>query len=343
MSGATLDAHLGSYASGGELPEAVALLIHHLATAACTLNRVIEDGLAGVDKLKGANRNASGDAQHALDVHADQLFMDAALKAQVAFYASEEQQDVETLYPEGRLALAVDPLDGSSNVDINMSIGTIFSVLPALDDKQASFLQKGSMQLAAGIFIYGPQLALILTLGQGTSIFTFSRHLGTFVETRVDLNVPPKTTNFAINMSNYRHWDDTVRAYVDDCIKGAEGARGADYNMRWVASMVADVYRILIKGGIYLYPGDARRGYAQGRLRLVYEANPVAMLIEHAGGCAIDGHNRILDLTPENIHEHVPLVFGSAYEVSKAARYFAAPAEIGLRHPLFSARSLFSV
>lgn len=343
MSGATLDAHLGSHASrGGEVAPAVALLVRQLAIAALALNKTIEEGLADVESLNSASHNASGDAQHALDIHADQLFVEAARKADVAHYASEEQPDVMTLAANGRLALALDPLDGSSNVDINMSIGTIFSILPALDDKDASFLQQGSHQLAAGIFVYGPQLALILTLGHGTTIFTFSRHLGTFVETRPGIIVPERTTNFAINMSNYRHWDETVRAYVDDCIKGAEGARGADFNMRWIASMVADVYRILVKGGIYLYPADARKGYSHGRLRLVYEANPVAMLMEQAGGKATDGAQSILDLVPEDIHEHVPLVFGSAYEVAKAARYLAAPSDIGLRHPLFGQRGLFS-
>ncbi len=343
MSGATLDAYLGSHASrGGALTQAVVLLVRHLAVAACALNKTIEEGLANVESLNSTSHNASGDAQHALDIHADQLFVEAARKADVVHYASEEQPDVITLAANGRLALALDPLDGSSNVDINMSIGTIFSILPALEDKDDSFLQTGNCQLAAGIFVYGPQLALILTLGQGTTIFTFSRHLGTFVETRTGVIVPEKTTNFAINMSNYRHWDETVRAYVDDCIKGSEGARGADYNMRWIASMVADVYRILVKGGIYLYPADARKGYGHGRLRLVYEANPVAMLMEQAGGCATDGAQRILDLVPEDIHQHVPLVFGSSYEVAKAARYLAAPSEIGLRHPLFGQRGLFS-
>jgi fructose-1,6-bisphosphatase I len=343
MSGATLDAYLGSHTSrGGDLPQAVALLVRHLAVAACALHKTIDEGLTDVEGLTSASHNASGDAQHALDIHADQLFLEAARKANVAFYASEEQPSVMTLAPGGRLALAVDPLDGSSNVDINLSIGTIFSIQPALADKEASFLQKGSSQLAAGIFVYGPQLALVLTLGHGTTIFTFSRHIGTFVETRPGVIVPERTTNFAINMSNYRHWDESVRAYIDDCIKGSEGARGTDFNMRWIASMVADVYRILVKGGIYLYPADARQGYGHGRLRLVYEANPVAMLMEQAGGCATDGAQRILDLVPEDIHEHVPLVFGSSYEVAKAARYLAAPSEIGLRHPLFGRRGLFN-
>jgi fructose-1,6-bisphosphatase I len=343
MSGATLDAHLGSHAShGGDMASAVALLVRHLALAAKTLNKTIEGALADVESLNAATHNASGDAQHALDIHADRLFVEAARNADVAHYASEEQPHVISLAAKGQLALALDPLDGSSNVDINISIGTIFSILPALDDSEASFLQEGNRQLAAGIFVYGPQLALILTLGHGTTIFTFSRHLGTFVETRPGIIVPEKTTNFAINMSNYRHWDETVRAYVDDCIKGVEGARGADFNMRWIASMVADVYRILVKGGIYLYPADARKGYNHGRLRLVYEANPVAMLMEQAGGSATDGAHRILDLVPEDIHDHVPLVFGSSYEVAKAARYIAAPSEIGLRHPLFGQRGLFS-
>lgn len=342
MTGATLDAHLSSYtADGTPLSIAVGGAIRHLAQAALSMKKTIASGGAALGNYTDSCQNASGDAQHELDVYADRLFHEAMKKADCAFYASEEKDEVEAIHTGGSLAIAVDPLDGSSNVENNISIGTIFSILPALEDGNASFLQPGRAQLAAGFFIYGPQLALALTLGRGTHIFTFSNSLGTFVETHIDIAVPEETKIFAINMSNYRHWDDAVRAYVDDCISGSDGVRARNFNMRWIASMVAEAYRILVQGGIYLYPGDNRKGYAHGRLRLVYEANPIAMLMQHAGSSATDGLNPILDLVPVSLHEHVPLVFGSSDEVETVARYLAAPSAIGARHPLFGQRGLF--
>jgi fructose-1,6-bisphosphatase I len=342
MKGATLEAHLNSYiADGDPVRKAVADTIRQLALAASALSKTVADGLADVAPLGAAGTNGSGDSQHALDVHSDQLFLDAARKAGVAHYASEAQPGVEVLDPTGLLALAIDPLDGSSNIDTNISIGTIFSILPVEATPDASFLRPGRDQLSAGFFIYGPQLALVLALGQGTRIFRFSKHLGTFRESHGAVLTPPRASVFSINMSNYRHWDEAVRLYVDDCLQGAEGARGRDFNMRWNASLVAEAYRILSKGGIYLYPRDGRKGYTHGRLRHVYEAAPIAMLVEQAGGQATDGAIAIMDLVPTSLHEHVTLVFGSTEEVAKVARYHAAPSAIGSRHPLFGHRGLF--
>jgi fructose-1,6-bisphosphatase I len=226
-----------------------------------------------------------------------------------------------------------------------VSVGTIFSLLPATGapdtDPAASFLQAGVSMLGAGFFIYGPQLALVLSLGSGTHVFVHSTRLGTFVQAYESRIIPQKTQEFAINAANYRHWDEAVRLYVDDCLEGAEGPREKDFNMRWIASLVAECYRILMRGGVFLYPGDQRRGYSQGRLRLVYEANPIAYLIEQAAGAATDAITRILEIEPESLHQRVPVVFGSAREVARIARYHTEPSAIGERAPLFSRRGLF--
>lgn len=343
MIGATLDAHLKSFTkAGGDERQAVARAILHLANAALKLKKAIAEGSPDIiHGVKHDIRNESGDQQHALDLYADELFLDAAKASDAAFYASEERAAELVLNAKGTLAIAVDPLDGSSNIDTNLSIGTIFSILPARGTAQSTFLQAGRAQLAAGFFIYGPQFSLALTLGQGTHLFTFSKRLGAFVESGVALDTPPSSSIFAINMSNYRHWDEAVRLYVDDCLQGEEGVRGRDFNMRWNASLVAEAFRILRKGGIYIYPRDERQGYGSGRLRLVYEGNPIAMLMEQAGAAATDGQSSILDILPVSLHQHIPLVFGSHDEVETVARYQASPSAIGARHPLFGQRGLF--
>ena len=202
-------------------------------------------------------------------------------------------------------------------------------------------MQAGTVQIGAGFFIYGPQLALVLSLGSGTHVFVLSTRLGTFVQAYESRMIAPRTQEFAINTANYRHWDEAVRLYVDDCLEGADGPRGKDFNMRWIASLVADCYRILMRGGVFLYPGDQRKGYRQGRLRLVYEANPIAYLVEQAAGAASDTVNRILEIQPESLHQRVPMVFGSEREVARIARYHTAPSSIGERSPLFGNRGLF--
>jgi fructose-1,6-bisphosphatase I len=351
MTTATLDAFLSSYAGkedlGGEegLRPAVAATIRQLAQAAIMVRHAIGHGVLGAAFTRPQGVDADGDSPTALEIFADETFLDAMRQAPVALYASEELAKPILLDRRAPLAVAVDPLDGSSNIDANISIGTIFSLLPATgapdENPAASFVQAGSNQIGAGFFIYGPQLALVLSLGSGTHVFVFSTRLGTFVQAHESRIIPQRTQEFAVNAANYRHWDEAVRLYVDDCLKGSEGPRERDFNMRWIASLVADCYRILIGGGVFLYPGDQRRGYHQGRLSLVYEANPIAFLVEQAGGAATNTVNRLLDIEPEGLHQRTPFVFGSAREVERIARYHTAPSLIGERAPLFGNRGLF--
>jgi fructose-1,6-bisphosphatase I len=343
MTAATLDAYLNTFTSGKDpVKVQIAETIRSFASAAVLVRRSINEGALGV-AFAGArgSSNADGDTQKELDVHADNLFLEAARRAGIAYYASEELANPVSINPDSPIAVAIDPLDGSSNIDTNVSIGTIFSILPRLDDPAATFAQTGDKQLAAGFFIYGPQMAFVLTKRNGTRIFVFSSRLGTFVEAYKALSIPSSAREFAINASNYRHWDEATRLYVDDCFSGAEGPREKDFNMRWIASLVADTYRILIRGGVFLYPGDSRKGYSGGRLRLLYEANPIALIIEQAGGAATDGVHRILELVPADVHQRTPLVFGSKKEVEKISRYHTDPSAIGSRHPLFANRGLF--
>ena len=234
----------------------------------------------------------------------------------VAAYLSEERDDVVTLHDAGDVIVASDPLDGSSNIDTNASIGTIFSILPAA----GGHLQPGRNQLASGIFVYGPQTTLLVTFGDGVHAFQLAED-GQFYDMGWQVQIPPKTSEFAINASNSRHWMAPVSGYIADCLAGDTGPRQRNFNMRWVGSLVADGWRIFRRGGIFLYPADSRKGYEVGRLRLVYEANPMAMLVCQAGGCASDGHRDILDITPTSLHQRVPLVFGSANEVDEFINY----------------------
>jgi fructose-1,6-bisphosphatase I len=347
MPAATLDAFLNSYL--GDQPDerrsAVVAIIRQFTQAATKVRNAINQGALGAAFAGARGANADGDVQKDLDVFADDIFLDAMRRAPVALYASEELEQPVLLDRQAPVAVAIDPLDGSSNIDTNVSVGTIFSLLPATGapdaDPAASFLQPGANMLGAGFFIYGPQLALVLSLGSGTHVFVHSTRLGTFVQAYESRIIPARTQEFAINAANYRHWDEAVRLYVDDCLEGAEGPREKDFNMRWIASLVAECYRILMRGGVFLYPGDQRRGYSQGRLRLVYEANPIAYLVEQAAGAATDAITRILEIEPESLHQRVPVVFGSAREVARIARYHTEPSAIGERAPLFSRRGLF--
>lgn len=347
MSGATLEAYLASRtANGDDLAPDVAAVIQRLATAALVVRKIINQGaLDTAFSGTPGGSNSDGDLQKNLDILCNELFLSCLQGAPVACYASEELEKPVLLDPTAHLAIAIDPLDGSSNIENNVSIGTIFSVLPAAKgpdvDPSQSFLQPGNRQLAAGFFIYGPQTALVLSLGKGTEIFIFSSRLGCFVEAYKSVSIPERTSEFAINMSNYRHWEEAIRLYVDDCLAGSEGPRERDFNMRWIASLVAETYRILVRGGVFLYPADGRKGYHQGRLRLVYEANPIAFIVENAGGAATNSVTRILDLVPENLHQRVPLAFGSRREVARVARYHVDPNMIGERAPLFGKRGLF--
>ncbi|MBI1207063.1 MAG: class 1 fructose-bisphosphatase [Azospirillum sp.] len=344
MGASTLDAFLASYQRHGDGPRtAVVSLLSRLAAAAVTLRDAVGTAMPGDVAAPSFGTNADGDIRKPLDVLADRLCFEAARQAPVAWFASEERDRPVGLAPGAPLVLAVDPLDGSSNLGANISVGTIFSVLPAVagGDPAAAVLQPGHCQLAAGFFLYGPQLTLVLTVGRGTQGFVYSPRIGAFVRSGDILTIPPATREFAINASNYRHWDEAVRLYVDDCLDGADGPREKDFNMRWIACLVGETYRILTRGGVFLYPGDRRPGYAQGRLRLVYEANPIAFLIEQAGGQATDTVNRILDLVPSGLHERVPLVFGADHEVALIRRYHTEPNANAQRAPLFGHRGLF--
>lgn len=318
---------------------ALAAEIDRLAAVAAALARRIARG--GIDEALGGavGTNTDGDAQKALDVIADEAFMAALRGGEVRHYASEEQQEVVTLNPEGRFALAIDPLDGSSNIDTNVSIGTIFGIYPAEAAPEASFLRPGRDLLASGYAIFGPQCALLVTLGAGVLKYVLDPETGRFALTAPPAPIPADSTEYAINASNYRHWSAPIRAYVDDRVAGAEGPTGHDFNMRWIASLVAETHRILTRGGIFLYPGDARKGYANGRLRYVYECAPIALLVEQAGGRATDGQTRILDAAPDALHARTPFVFGSSSKVARVATYHDLPAEE--TSALFGKRGLF--
>ena len=279
-------------------------------------------GEAGTD-------NVQGEAQKKLDVIANEILLQAnEWGGHLAAMASEEVETVHQIpfdFPKGGYLLMFDPLDGSSNIDINVTVGTIFSVLrnPAGegDPTEESFMQPGSEQVAAGYAIYGPSTQLVLTVGKGVHAFTLDREMGSFVYTTPYMTVPEETREYAINASNARHWEAPVQRYIAELQEGKAGPRGVDFNMRWVASMVADVHRVLTRGGIFMYPLDEKCRAQGGKLRLMYEANPMAMLIEQAGGAATTGRERILDIKPSKLHQRVPVVLGSTSEVERVTAY----------------------
>jgi len=302
----------------GELAAAAAKAVAALAGAAVSIADVIRtpDLAADLGTIRGT-ANADGDDQKALDVIADDMIHRALSEiGDVAAYLSEEQDNALPIHEGGTVIVASDPLDGSSNIDTNVSIGTIFSILPA----SGGLLQPGTQQLAAGFIVYGPQTTLLVSFGQSVMAYQLGKD-GQFHDMGWDVSIPATTTEFAINASNQRYWYDDVSAYIANCCAGADGPRKVNFNMRWVGSLVADGWRIFRRGGIFLYPADRRKGYETGRLRLVYEANPVAFLVEAAGGKATDGRDRILEFVPETLHARIPLVFGSAKEVDEFTRY----------------------
>lgn len=331
---------LAAWISGhAQIDQDLAGTLSALGDEAVALSARIAQGALAGQMAAEVGENTGGDAQKALDVIADEGFMAALKGSAVRWYASEEQEGVVALNPQGSLALAIDPLDGSSNIDVNVSIGTIFSIFPATDDAEASFLRQGQEQTCAGYFIYGPQTSLVLTVGDGVHVFTLDRQAGTFVKTADVPAIPHLKSEYAINASNRRHWPKPIRAYIEDCEQGETGPLGRNYNMRWVASLVAEAHRILMRGGVFLYPGDAREGYGRGRLRTVYECAPIAFLIEQAGGAATDGASRLLDQVPKSLHARTPFVFGSRDKVLRVAAYHDLPDhEVS---PLFGKRGLF--
>ncbi|MGA8008325.1 MAG: class 1 fructose-bisphosphatase [Thiomonas sp.] len=305
------------------------LLVEVVARACKRISMAVNKGALGDVLGSAGTGNVQGEVQKRLDVIANDVLIHAnEWGGHLAAMASEEMDTVFPVsedYPRGEYLLLFDPLDGSSNIDVDVTIGTIFSVLQipkdATEVTEQHFLQAGTEQVAAGYCVYGPQTQLVLTVGHGVAVFTLDREQGSFVLTERDLQIPASTSEFSINMSNLRHWAPPVQRYIDECLKGELGPRGRDFNMRWVGSMVADVHRILMRGGVFLYPWDKREPNKPGKLRLLYEANPMSFLVEQAGGAATTGTQRILDVAPSSLHERCSVMLGSREEVEVLQSY----------------------
>ena len=312
----------------GNIPGQLRLLIEVVARACKRISISVNKGALGGVLGSAQTENVQGEVQKKLDIISNEVLIEAnEWGGHLAALASEEMDTIHLVpnrYPQGEYLLMYDPLDGSSNIDVNVSIGTIFSVLKKADHEGVSerdFLQPGAQQVAAGYCVYGPQTMLVLTVGDGVAMFTLDREQGSWTLTQENVRIPEDTREFAINMSNMRHWDAPVKRYIDECLAGAEGPRGKDFNMRWIASMVADVHRILTRGGVFMYPWDKREPQKPGKLRLMYEANPMGFLVEQAGGAATNGRERILDIVPSKLHERVSVILGSKNEVERVTRY----------------------
>lgn len=338
----TLKHYLTDWAQNSEDRLAITQTIETIAEACIEISALVARGPLAGELGAEQGDNADGDTQKALDLIANDLIIEAIQAAPVARLVSEELEKPFTLKAGAPLFVVTDPLDGSSNIDTNLSVGTIFSILPSSKEgnDDCCLLQPGTAQLAAGYAIYGPQTAMVLTVGEGTQIFTLDPRTREFRLTTPVTEIYLDTTEFAINSSNSRQWDGHIKAYVDDCLQGEEGPHGSNYNMRWIASLVAECHRILSRGGIFLYPGDIRQGYAAGRLRLVYECNPIAFLVEQAGGMASTGTQRIMEIQPQDIHERIPMIFGSLHEVELVEQYYADLNPYHERPQLFGNRSL---
>ncbi len=305
------------------------LLIEVVARACKAIGHAVSKGALADNLGNAGTDNVQGEAQKKLDVISNAVLLEAnEWGGHLAAMVSEEMEKPHQIprdYPRGGFLLLFDPLDGSSNIDVNVSIGTIFSVLRCpegvIEPDEKAFLQPGTQQVAAGFAVYGPSTLLVLTVGNGVVGFTLDREVGSWILTQHELKISEDTQEFAINMSNMRHWEPPVRRYIDECLAGKEGPRSKDFNMRWVASMVADVYRILSRGGVFMYPCDAKR--KDGRLRLMYEANPMAFIVEQAGGAATNGRQRILDIQPEALHQRIGVILGSKNEVERITRSHA--------------------
>lgn len=330
MARVTLTQHLIEQQRAGRINADLRLLIEVVARAVKAISVSISKGaLAGVLGNAGSD-NVQGEAQKKLDVLANDILLQAnEWGGHLAAMASEEVEEVHQIpfdYPKGGYLLLFDPLDGSSNIDVNISVGTIFSVLknpPAEGEPtEAAFMQPGTEQVAAGYGLYGPSTMFVLTIGNGVHGFTLDREMGSFIYTHPFMTVPHETSEYAINASNYRHWEAPVKRYIDELQQGKAGPRGRDFNMRWVAAMVADVHRILTRGGVFMYPLDEKCRAQGGRLRLMYEANPMAMIIEQAGGAASTGRQRIMDVKPTQLHQRIPVVLGSSSEVERVVEYY---------------------
>ena len=315
--------------SKGLIPGELRLLLEVVARACKRISQAVGKGALTNSLGDVGTQNVQGEKQMKLDVIANDTLLEAnQWGGQLAAIASEEMDQPFTIpdrYPKGEFLLLFDPLDGSSNIDINSVVGTIFSVLRApegvKEPSEKDFLRPGSEQVAAGYAIYGPSTMLVMTVGDGVAAFTLDREIGAWYLTERGYRVPEATQEFAINMSNRRHWYPPVRKYIDELLDGKTGPRGKDYNMRWIAALVAEIHRIMNRGGVFMYPADLRTPDRPGRLRLLYEANPMAMLMEQAGGAATDGRQRILDIQPTSLHQRVPLFIGAKEEVEQVTKY----------------------
>ena len=329
MARITLTQHLIEQQRAGRINADLRLLIEVVARAVKAVSVNISKGALANILGEAGSDNVQGEAQKKLDVVANEILLQAnEWGGHLAAMASEEVEEVHQIpfdYPKGGYLLLFDPLDGSSNIDVNVSVGTIFSVLKnppgGNEPTEEAFLQPGREQVAAGYALYGPSTMLVLTIGRGVHGFTLDKEMGSFAYTHPFMTVPQQTAEFAINASNARHWEAPVKRYIAELQSGEEGPRGRDFNMRWVASMVADVHRILTRGGVFMYPLDEKCRAKGGRLRLLSEANPMAMIVEQAGGAATTGRQRILDVQPEKLHQRIPVMLGSAEEVAIIEKY----------------------
>jgi fructose-1,6-bisphosphatase I len=304
-------------------------LINDIASACKKISHLVNR--SGISGQGGAadSENVQGEVQKKLDIITNDVMMEHLdWTGHLAAMASEEIEEIIQIpeqHPKGKYLISFDPLDGSSNIDINLSVGTIFSILhcpdgvtqPTIED----FRQKGTEQVCAGFCVYGPTTMMILTTGDGVNGFTLDQDVGEFILTHPKMTIPEDTAEFAINMSNQRFWEEPVQRYVDECVKGIDGGREKDFNMRWVASMVAEVYRVLTRGGIFMYPMDRKIAKQGGKLRLMYEANPMSFIVEQAGGLSSTGRERIMDIKPEGVHQRVPVILGSKNEVERVISY----------------------
>ena len=313
------------------LPDAsgtFSMLLSNIVTACKEISHLVNRGnLVGV-LGSTESENVQGEVQKKLDVITNDIMVNALnWTGHLAGMASEEVDDIIAIpaqYPKGKYLALFDPLDGSSNIDVNLTVGTIFSILrcrEGVDPVVEDFLRKGSEQVCAGFVLYGPSTMMVLTTGHGVNGFTLDQDIGEFILTHPSMKIPEETSEFAINMSNQRFWEPPVKRYIEECLQGTEGPREKNFNMRWIASLVAEVYRILTRGGVFLYPYDLRDLTKSGRLRIMYEANPMAFIIEQAGGACSTGRERILDIKPSHIHQRVPLILGSKREVERIVAY----------------------
>jgi fructose-1,6-bisphosphatase I/sedoheptulose-1,7-bisphosphatase len=341
-------------AAGGDFNS----LILNVALACKTISRAVACGelggvLGNAGGAGGTSINVQGETQKILDVMSNDAFLHVTeWGGQLSGMVSEEMEQpyqIPDAFPKGKYLLVFDPLDGSSNIDVNVAVGSIFSVLrapervPGAPVAECDFLQPGSKQVAAGYAIYGPSTMLVLTVGNGVNGFTLDPQLGEFMLTHPHMQIAPDTNEFAINASNSRFWEAPITRYVDECLAGVTGARGKDFNMRWIASMVAEAHRILMRGGVFMYPRDCKDPDRPGRLRLLYEANPIGFLIEQAGGKASTGRRPVMEVEAVSLHQRIGLIFGSRNEVERIEQYHNAPQNDDLPNPLFHERSLFRV